>query len=193
MNPVACAARSVTIFVLAIAAAVLPGCAVSGSGRSAVSASDAAVRAAALTKDQVAGAWERLKSLEGSWVGRSTKGWTERVDYKLIAKDSCLVETSFDAHPNETMLTTWCRDGDRIVLTHYCVARNQPRLVLTGVGGDALTFEFLDATNLASRDVGHMDKLVMTFTAEGFTDQWTWYQEGEERWMEKIEHKRAGT
>jgi hypothetical protein len=85
-------------------------------------------------------------------------------------------------------------DGDRLLLTHYCVARNQPRLVATQMSEDGrtITFEFLDGTNLASRDRGHMDKVVYTFPDDThYTSRWTWYQNGQESWMEQIEHVRA--
>ena len=84
-------------------------------------------------------------------------------------------------------------DGDRLLLTHYCVAGNQPRLVLSSVeeGGRLITFMFLDGTNLPSRDKGHMDKVVLRLVDDGhFTEQWTWYQGGKEQWMEKIEQRR---
>lgn len=174
------------------AAVVLGGCAAHPTASSRAADPAAAARAALLPKDQVLAAWDRLKSLQGSWTGRSSKGWTEQVDYKVIAAGSCMYEISFGAHPNETMLTTWTLDTDRVVLTHYCVAKNQPRLLLTAIDADTYTFEFLDATNLSSRDTGHMDKYVLTFTPEGFTGQWTWYQKGSESWMERIEHKRTG-
>jgi len=84
-------------------------------------------------------------------------------------------------------------DGDRLLLTHYCEARNQPRLVLSRVEDDGRTavFSFLDGTNMASRDSGHMDKVVIRFQDDDhYTSQWTWYQGGEERWLEEITHTR---
>jgi hypothetical protein len=92
------------------------------------------------------------------------------------------------------MLTVFHMDGEHLMLTHYCVARNQPRLRATefAADGGAVTFTFLDATNLASRDKGHMDKAVYRFTGDGaFTTKWTWYQNGQERWMEEIEMRRV--
>lgn len=134
-------------------------------------------------------AFERFKKLEGRWKGRSTKGWEEDVSYKTIAAGSVVVGTSFDAHPNETMLSLIHLDGDRLMLTHYCVARNQPRLVATSFAdeGKTITFTFLDGTNLPSRDRGHMDKAVFRFVDENHvTSKWTWYQNGKESWMEEI-------
>lgn len=141
-------------------------------------------------------AWERLKDLQGDWVGRSTKGWTESINFSLIAQDSYLVESSFDAHPGERMLTIFHAHADGVMLTHYCVARNQPRLRLTGATSDAsrLEFTFLDITGVPSRDRGHMDKLVVEFLEDGrVAYQWTWYQQGRESWMERIELTRAGS
>src|SRR5687768_11640289 len=123
-------------------------------------------------------AFERFKKLEGGWKGRSTKGWAEDVSYKTIAAGSVVVGTSFDAHPNETMLSLIDLDGDRLMLTHYCVAKNQPRLVATSFAdeGKTITFTFLDGTNLPSRDRGHMDKAVFRFVDENHvTSKWTWY------------------
>lgn len=138
-------------------------------------------------------AFERFKKLEGRWKGRSTKGWEEDVSYRTIAGGSVVVGTSFDAHPNETMLTLIHLDGDRLMLTHYCVAKNQPRLVATSFADDGktITFTFLDGTNLPSRDRGHMDKAVFRFIDENHvTSRWTWYQNGKESWMEEISLER---
>jgi hypothetical protein len=141
-------------------------------------------------------AFDRLKALDGTWVGRSTKGWTEGVSYRTIAAGSAVVETSLGAHPGEAMMTTIVLDGSRLLLAHYCVAKNQPRLIATAFeeGGRKITFTFLDGTNLPSRDTGHMDKVVFRFLDDNhFTTQWTWYQNGKEAWMEEIRmERRAG-
>jgi len=137
--------------------------------------------------------FEQFKKLDGPWIGRSTKGWEETITFKTIAKGSVVVENSFDAHPNETMMTMFHLDGTRLLLTHYCVAGSQPRLAATAFddNGRTITFTFLDATNLASRDKGHMDKAVFRFKDENnFSSQWTWYQEGKESWMEEIQYER---
>lgn len=148
----------------------------------------------ALTGAWAAAAYERFKALEGMWGGDSTKGWNERITYKVIAGGSAVLESSFDAHPGEQMVTMIHPDSGRLMLTHYCVARNQPRLVLTGADENAgvYTFEFLDATNLPTRDKGHMDKVVFKFIdGDHFSSQWTWYEKGKEAWMEEIRHMRV--
>lgn len=138
-------------------------------------------------------AFERFKKLAGEWTGKSTKGWEESVRFQTIAGGTVVVETSFDAHPNETMMTMFHLDGDRLMLTHYCIAKNQPRLAATSFEDDArkITFTFLDGTNMPSRNRGHMDKAVFRFVDDNhLTSQWTWYQNGKESWMEEISLER---
>lgn len=138
-------------------------------------------------------AFEHLKKLSGDWEGKSTKGWTERISYRVIAGGSCILDLSYGAHPNEWMASMIHMDGDRLMLTHYCIAKNQPRLVATDIADDlsSITFTFLDGTNLPSRDKGHMDKCLIRFEGKDkFWSRWTWYQDGKESWMEDIEHRR---
>lgn len=146
------------------------------------------------SKPRPQAAFEKLKALAGDWEGKSTKGWTEKISYQVIAGGSVLMEVSYGAHPNEWMATMFHMDGEHLMLTHYCVAKNQPRLRATEISDDlsSITFTFLDATNLTNRDKGHMDKCVIRLSgADAFTSRWTWYQNGKEDWMEEIEHRRA--
>ena len=139
-------------------------------------------------------AYERFKSLDGVWNTKSTKGWGGKISYQTIAGGTCVMQVDPSAHPGDTMVTMVHPDGDRLLLTHYCMAKNQPRLVATKISPDAsqVTFEFLDGTNMASRDKGHMDKVVFIFKGDDeYTDQWTWYQDGQEKWMEEVVNVRV--
>lgn len=138
--------------------------------------------------------FERIKALEGDWTGHSTEGWTGAAEIRTIARGSAVVVTStFEAHPGETMITVYHLDGKRLMLTHYCVAKNQPRLVATSWEPRTGTarFSFLDATNLSSRDQGHMDSAIIRLSdPDRISARWTWYQEGSEKWMEEITWER---
>jgi hypothetical protein len=134
-------------------------------------------------------AFDRFKALEGAWRGESTRGWSEELRYRVIAGGSVVMQTSFDAHPGETMATMFYLNGEELELTHYCIAKNQPHLRATKFenGGRTVTFTFLDGGNLPSRDQGHMDRAVFRFEdADHLSSRWTWYEGGEERWMEDI-------
>ena len=146
------------------------------------------------TAEQARAAFERIKALSGNWEGHSTKGWQETLRYAVIAGGSAVLETSFEAHPGEEMATVFHLDGDRLVLTHYCVAKNQPRLEATSItdGGRTVLFTFKDGGNIPSRDKGHMDSAVFTFDGpDRVTSRWSWYQDGKEKWFEDIVQTRT--
>lgn len=137
-------------------------------------------------------AFERLKSLAGSWEQASTKNWEGAQTIQVIAGGSAVLSTArVEPHPasNEVMATLFHMDGGRLMLTHYCVARNQPRLVATAISDDArvIEFTFLDATNLASAGAGHMSRAVFTLeSADRYRSRWTFARDGQESWMEEI-------
>jgi len=146
--------------------------------------------------------FERIKKLDGAWRARSTKGWEENQRFHVIAKGTAVTSESVPgANPTGTasaplapMLTVYHMDGDRLLLTHYCEAGNQPRMVATSVEDDGRTvhFSFLDATNLASNSAGHMHSVVMTFSGDNhFSERWSWYQNGKEQWMESVQNERV--
>lgn len=147
-------------------------------------------------------AFERIKKLEGTWHAKSTKGWEERQQFRLIAKGTAVASQSMpassadaskgDTSPNAPMLTVFHMDGDHLLLTHYCEAGNQPRMIATAFadGGRTVRFAFLDATNMASRTTGHMHAVVITFVDDHhFNEQWSWYENGKEQWMETVHNE----
>jgi hypothetical protein len=175
--------RTTTRFGAALVFVILTS--VSGAGRQA-SVDASAARAA----------FEQFKLLAGDWDARSTAGWGGVKQVMVIARSSAVLSTStHGAHPgdDESMATVYHLDGNRLLLTHYCVARNQPRLVATKIenGGRRIEFTFLDGTNLPTRNTGHMDRAVFEFHDHSrFTSRWTWYQDGQEKWMEEIVYTR---
>ena len=69
-----------------------------------------------------AAAFARLKTLVGEWKTEDAK---ESLTYELIAGGTALLEREAGAG-RPTMLTLYHRDGNRLVLTHYCREGNQP-------------------------------------------------------------------
>ncbi len=137
--------------------------------------------------------FERFKGLAGRWKGKSTRGWEEESVVKLIAGGSVVDVASSGAPPGSEMRTVYHMDRGRLMLTHYCIAKNQPRLVATAFDAKTGTarFEFVDGTNLPSRDIGHMDKVEVRFLDnDRVSERWTWYEKGKESWMEEVELRR---
>jgi len=151
--------------------------------------------AAPPTAAEAKAAFEKLRTLAGTWTSSSTKGWTETATYEVAAQGSVIIERShFDGEPGDGMMTTIYLDGPRLLLTHYCEARNQPTLVASAIedGGKRITFTFLSGTNMSSRDAGHMDSVVLQLIDAGrMKSRWSWYERGAQKWFEEIESTRV--
>jgi hypothetical protein len=82
----------------------------------------------------------------------------------------------------EDMISMFHLDGDRLLMTHYCGTGNQPRMkASTSPDGKTVTFDFLDATNLASADAGHMHRMVLNMIdADHHTETWSYLDHGKE-------------
>jgi hypothetical protein len=112
-------------------------------------------------------AWHRIaETLPGQWRA-SWDGHAVDVSYRLTARDSVLLETWMPGTSAET-ITAYHRDGQRVMLTHYCAQGNQPRLRLASVDDGALVFRRFDATNL-QRDAAALAELVLDLDGETLT------------------------
>lgn len=139
-------------------------------------------------------AFDKLKSLVGVWEGENQKGMHEKLEYQLIAGDTVLMDTShIDYHPGVAMVTMYHLDGPQLMLTHYCVAGNQPRLSATAAPDENnLVFTFRDGTNIKTRDVGHMDSVKLRFIdKDHYTSRWSFYAKGKETWFEEFAYHRV--
>ena len=139
-------------------------------------------------------AFELFKALEGEWEGTRPNGGLVQVRYEVVADGTAVVEY-FDMKGeagHDTMVTVYHVDGEDLVLTHYCVAGNQPRMIARSPSGKKVRFEFLDATGLESPDDGHMYRAVFQFQGEDrMSTAWTFRQGGEDQFTEAIEIKRV--
>jgi hypothetical protein len=144
--------------------------------------------------ESVSSLMSRFRGLAGVWRGHSSKGWDETESYTLAGKGSTVMAVShFIDTPEDSMVTMFHVDGDRMLLTHYCEEGNQPRLVASeiGPGGSTATFTFLDGTGLKEHP-GHMHTVKFEFQdADHFTSQWSYFANGHESWTEKIAYERA--
>ncbi len=125
--------------------------------------------------------FEKLKSLIGDWQGKAPDGTPGTISYKLVSAGSAILESIGGPHHIDSMITVYHPDGARLMMTHYCSAANQPRMVAGPVSAPVhgLHFKFLDVTNLASPDAGYMNDLVVTFVDHDHFDQaWTFTEKG---------------
>ena len=124
-------------------------------------------------------AFDRLKTLVGSWDS-TTKSGIQHAEFQLIADGSVLMNRLSGGMPHD-MWTMFHMDGGDFMLRHYCAMHNQPRMVLVP-GGDAnkLMFKFKDGTNIEPGG-GHMNQLVFTIDGPNHhMEEWTYLVDGKE-------------
>jgi hypothetical protein len=134
-------------------------------------------------------AFERLKQLAGAWLATAGDGKGAATSFEIIGGGSTIVEKYRDPRmgPGNEMVTMYHLDGARLLLTHYCMAKNQPRMQLTffDPATGELRFEFLDATNLASPGAGHMHSARYTLeNPDRFTTVWDFVKDGKVAYSE---------
>ncbi len=135
-----------------------------------------------------ASAFATLKNLAGQWETKGPDGNPTVVTWKAISAGSAMMEEM----PHENMITMYHLDNDRLLMTHYCSAKNQPRMQAeVSPDGKTIIFNFLDATNLASPADGHMHKMVLTVRdKDHFSEQWFFSQGGKDVHTETFQYAR---
>lgn len=143
-------------------------------------------------RSDAAAAFARLKSLAGDWEAQTSAG-KAHLNYELTGGGSALVERE-SGEQMAGMTTVYHLDGDRLILTHYCMAGNQPRMQARGfdpVTGD-LQFQFLDITNLASPGAGHMHNVRLRLVDhDHFQAEWQFYENGRPKMTETFQYTRV--
>lgn len=126
-------------------------------------------------------AFERLKSLSGTWEGKAGHGADAvrtKVTYKVTGMGSAVVETQFPGTANE-MVTVYHLDGEKLLLTHYCAAQNQPKMrYAPGKEGSVLKFDFVSGSNMKPTDA-HMHNLTLRLLdKDHIVSEWAFYANG---------------
>jgi hypothetical protein len=108
----------------------------------------------ALTSSETA--FETFKHLEGKWAIQSEgKTLSIEMTYGVGSKGSIVTE-QFGKE-----LSVIYRDGQDLLMTHFCNAGNAPRLRLKdGSQPGLLEFEMFDIANLQTTDAAHVQRIV---------------------------------
>jgi hypothetical protein len=140
---------------------------------------------AAVAQSDAAKAFERMKSLAGTWEGKTSDGHTVSDRFEVAAAGASLMS---QLNAEEPMMSMFYLDGDHLMMTHFCPSKNQPRMQASvSPDGKTITFDFVDATNLAGPEAGHMHRAVYILSdADHLGEEWTWLQAGK-RTMEHFE------
>jgi len=126
--------------------------------------------------------FDRFKALAGDWVAAEDTDYAKKGDliarYHLTGGGSAVVEDLFPGSPHE-MTTVYHMDGDDVVLTHYCMTGNQPRMRAKAPEGDTVTFAFDGGTNIDAKKTKHMHDASFQFVSENeIRTQWNGLADG---------------
>lgn len=146
---------------------------------------------AANDNNSSAAAFAQLKTLAGEWEGATDRGKV-RLSYEVISGGNAILERESGENMPQ-MLTVYYLDGNRLLLTHYCMAGNQPRMIgaFDAQTGE-LRFQFLDATNLASPGAGHMHNASLHFVDNNHVStEWQFFENGKAKFTERAQYTRV--
>jgi hypothetical protein len=117
-------------------------------------------------KDATHPGLERLKKLAGTWVAADKDGKpTDQVVsvIKVTAGGSAVHETLFPGSDKE-MVSVYHRDGADLVMTHFCMLGNQPRMKADPKSpANQICFKFAGGSNLDPAKDKHMHEGTITF------------------------------
>lgn len=108
--------------------------------------------------------YEQLQQLAGNWHGiQKEQGRETAVNYRLTGGGSALIET-WGKGEQGSMSTVYHLDGEDLRLTHYCGAKNQPRMraVSYDPSKGVIRFDFVDVTNLSAPDAYYTSQVILT-------------------------------
>jgi hypothetical protein len=138
--------------------------------------------------------FERMKLLVGSWEGEMDKGegpMKFRTTYKLTSGGSAIVETFFEGAPHEMVSVYHDTPKRELMMIHYCMLKNQPKMMLISMEGNALKFDLAKdaAINVDDR---HMHSLTIMMTGQDeMTQKWTQYEKSKAGEVVEIALKRV--
>jgi len=107
---------------------------------------------------------ERVKKMAGTWVEADKDGKpTDKVVsvVKVTAGGSAVHETLFPGQPME-MISVYHLDKGDLVMTHYCMLGNQPRMKADLKSPNQIKWVFAGGTNLDPAKDTHMHGATVT-------------------------------
>ena len=112
---------------------------------------------------------EKMKQLAGTWLAADKDGKpTDQVVsiIKVTAGGSAVHETLFPGQPHE-MVSIYTADGPDLIMTHYCVLGNQPRMKADPKSpANQIVFHFAGGANLDVAKDKHMHEATLTIVSD---------------------------
>src|SRR5205085_3032814 len=142
---------------------------------------------AAVPQSDAQRAFEKMKTLEGSWEALVTtipqaaevEGKLAQVSLRVTSRGNALMhEMRISGIPDDP-ITMFYLDAEHLLLTHYCDAGNRPRMEgKVSPDGKTVEFDFLDVAG--GTKYGHMHHAIFTIIdANHHTEDWTFMLPGD--------------
>jgi len=139
--------------------------------------------------------YERMKQLVGVWEGTSNmgkEGQKIRVEYRLTAGGSAIVETLFPGTDEEMISVYYDDNKGRLSMTHYCMLQNRPHMKLQKAGADSLDFGLVTRSGIDPSKDAHMHALTISFAdKDHIVENWTYFEDGKEKGVTKLNLSRV--
>jgi hypothetical protein len=133
------------------------------------------------TPPQASSEFDRMKSLAGTWKGKTDMGqglMEFTVEYRVISGGSAIEERIFAGTPKE-MVTMYHDRNGKLSLTHYCMLGNQPGMLLKSADATTIKFDFDPACGVDASSGMHMHALTITFEdTDTITQNWQLFENG---------------
>jgi hypothetical protein len=118
-----------------------------------------------LAPSPVNASFEKMKKLVGTWLAADSDGKpTDQVFsiIKVTSGGSAIHETIFPGQAQE-MISVYTVEGPDLVMTHYCVLGNQPRLKADpNSSANQIVYQFAGGANLDPKKDKHMHATTLT-------------------------------
>ena len=123
----------------------------------------ASAQAPATGSKAVPASFERFKALAGEWVAAEDGDMSRRATSSPATPSPRPAPRSWrrssPGSPHE-MVTVYHADGPDLVLTHYCMEGNQPRMRAKGAQGSRFDFAYDGGTNIDPKRDRHMHSAI---------------------------------
>jgi hypothetical protein len=143
----------------------------------------APVRAGSAPATAATPAFAKFQALQGDWIAAEDGPMTKKGDlvarYALTAGGSAVVETLFPGSEHE-MVTVYSAEGQDVVLTHFCLNANAPRMRAKAPTGEHFDFAYDGGSNIAPEHTKHMHSAWIEFVGKDeLKSQWTELEHGQ--------------
>ena len=139
--------------------------------------------------------FDKLKGLVGTWKGTADMGGDKPMEvtntFELTSNGSAILEKICAGSPHE-MVSVYCAEKGKLVMTHYCSLGNQPKMSLMKTSDNEMVFSMKGTSGIGSAKDMHMHAMTITWKdKDHITESWTMYGGGKAQGAKPFELARV--